>query len=419
MFITDRKLRVFLCHAKEDKAIVRDIYRQLTSAGWIDVWLDEVKLLPGEEWDMQIEEAVENADAVIVFLSNNSLTKKGYVQKELNSVLDVAEYNPEGTIFIIPILLEPCQIPRRLKRYQYQEYFTDINQAFYRLTISLEMRANTIGIDIDVLKRKMQTQLEERAKLEREELIRKDVEEKIRKEEEYVLREKAADQVRMVMKGKLLEEAERNLLLEIEENLRQEKDRFVTSRESKKNPESKLLQSDKGSIDNKIGLIRSLGNLFEAIKNFFSDTESTPFAIHLQTGLGVGLVSILPFVFAPSGLFGDLMFWIVTVTFLSGFVSGFITVRRLIKRRSSDRSHNGYWAAMISGLFIFVVTLIIQTIDSSSVFFTNDLSIVPDAKNVLYFSFLCCLNLQFVFAGTFLGGWFGGWFAKQSFFYRR
>jgi len=236
MFITDRKLRVFLCHAKEDKAIVRDIYRQLTSAGWIDVWLDEVKLLPGEEWDMQIEEAVENADAVIVFLSNNSLTKKGYVQKELNSVLDVAEYNPEGTIFIIPILLEPCQIPRRLKRYQYQEYFTDINQAFYRLTISLEMRANTIGIDIDVLKRKMQTQLEERAKLEREELIRKDVEEKIRKEEEYVLREKAADQVRMVMKGKLLEEAERNLLLEIEENLRQEKDRFVTSRESKKIP---------------------------------------------------------------------------------------------------------------------------------------------------------------------------------------
>ena len=63
--VDNRPLRVFLCHimpvgyAKEDKPTVRDLYRQLTSEGWLDVWLDEIKLLPGQEWDIEIEEAVE------------------------------------------------------------------------------------------------------------------------------------------------------------------------------------------------------------------------------------------------------------------------------------------------------------------------------------------------------------------------
>ena len=55
--------------------------------GWIDPWLDEEKLYPGQDWDLEIEKAVEAADAVIVFLSNNSVTKEGYVQRELRFVL--------------------------------------------------------------------------------------------------------------------------------------------------------------------------------------------------------------------------------------------------------------------------------------------------------------------------------------------
>ena len=61
----DRKLKVFLCHimpvryVKKDKLTVRDLYRQLTAKGW----LDEIKLLPGQEWDIEIEKAVEQVDA--------------------------------------------------------------------------------------------------------------------------------------------------------------------------------------------------------------------------------------------------------------------------------------------------------------------------------------------------------------------
>ena len=71
----NRKLNVFLCHAKEDKPTVRELYRQLSAEGWLDVWLDAEKLLPGQEWDIEIEKAVEHADVVLVCLSTHSVVR--------------------------------------------------------------------------------------------------------------------------------------------------------------------------------------------------------------------------------------------------------------------------------------------------------------------------------------------------------
>jgi hypothetical protein len=69
-----RKLRVFLCHASQDKPIVRELYQRLLAEGWIDPWLDEEKLIPGQDWDMEIEKALETADAVILCLSNLTMS---------------------------------------------------------------------------------------------------------------------------------------------------------------------------------------------------------------------------------------------------------------------------------------------------------------------------------------------------------
>jgi hypothetical protein len=57
---TDRKLRVFLCHASQDKPVVRELYQRLLAEGWIDPWLDEEKLLPSRiDWNIEIEKAVQ------------------------------------------------------------------------------------------------------------------------------------------------------------------------------------------------------------------------------------------------------------------------------------------------------------------------------------------------------------------------
>jgi hypothetical protein len=50
----NRRLRVFLCYASQDKSTVRELHQRLKTQGWIDSWLDEDRLLLGEDWDMKI-----------------------------------------------------------------------------------------------------------------------------------------------------------------------------------------------------------------------------------------------------------------------------------------------------------------------------------------------------------------------------
>ena len=138
----ENKLHVFLCHASEDKVDVRDLYQNLSAVNWIDPWLDEEKLLPGQEWEMMIEDAVEETDVVIVFLSSLSLTKEGYVQSELRTILEIAREKPVGTIFVIPLRLDDCKLPRQFKRLHYVDYFPEVHRtfAFQKLLRALHTR---------------------------------------------------------------------------------------------------------------------------------------------------------------------------------------------------------------------------------------------------------------------------------------
>lgn len=108
-----RPLRVFLCHCSADKTVVRQLYMRLNGNG-IDAWLDEEKLLPGQNWKIEIPKAVKNSDVVIVCLSKSAINKDGYIQKEILIALELADEKPEGSIFLIPFKLEPCEMPDRL-----------------------------------------------------------------------------------------------------------------------------------------------------------------------------------------------------------------------------------------------------------------------------------------------------------------
>src|SRR4051812_32632959 len=99
-----RQLRVFLCHSSEDKARVRDLYHRLNSSG-LKPWLDDFDLLPGQDWDREIGNAVRSSDVVLICLSRTSANKTGYIQREIKYALDVADRQPEGAIFLIPTRL--------------------------------------------------------------------------------------------------------------------------------------------------------------------------------------------------------------------------------------------------------------------------------------------------------------------------
>jgi TIR domain len=136
-----RRLRVFLCHAVEDKPAVRNLSQRLGDCN-IDSWLDEKNILPGQDWEYEIRRAVRNVDAVIVCLSLNSINKTGYVHKELKLVLDEADKRPEGTIFIIPLRLEDCDLPERLKPYQAVDYF--VEGGFDKVVLALKHQSESL-----------------------------------------------------------------------------------------------------------------------------------------------------------------------------------------------------------------------------------------------------------------------------------
>lgn len=147
---SNRKLKVFLCHASEDKPAVRELSQRLSAEGWIDPWLDEEKLLPGQDWGIEIEKAVEGADVIIVSLSSKSVSKEGYVQKELKTALNFAIYKPEATLYIVPLRLDECTVPHTLQSIQYEDYFPEdkIDEAYKKLYSSLAERGKQLKIPV-------------------------------------------------------------------------------------------------------------------------------------------------------------------------------------------------------------------------------------------------------------------------------
>jgi len=152
------RLKIFLCHTAADKAVVRHLYRRLKADGF-KPWLDEADLLPGQNWREEIPKAVRDADVVLVCLSHNSITKEGFVQKEVKFALDVSEEKPPGTIFIIPVRLEAVDVPDRFGQWQWADLYRQ--DGYERLVLALRIRADAIGLTVPVVRSHPQTPYQE------------------------------------------------------------------------------------------------------------------------------------------------------------------------------------------------------------------------------------------------------------------
>jgi hypothetical protein len=136
-----RPLRVFLCHAPQDKPAVKELYQRLKSEDWIDPWLDEEKLSIGQRWTTAIEDALSDADVVLIFLSRNSIQKEGFVQRELNYAWELSLEKPRETVFLIPFRLDDCIVPRFLRSRHWGDYFGEKRSSTYQVLLrSLRQR---------------------------------------------------------------------------------------------------------------------------------------------------------------------------------------------------------------------------------------------------------------------------------------
>jgi hypothetical protein len=98
------------------------VHQALSDAGF-QPWIDNKNILPGEPWQLRIEQAMRESDFVLLFLSQRSVQKRGVLRKEWNIALDIAKGMLENDIFLIPVRLEDCDMPPSLQHLQRVDLF--------------------------------------------------------------------------------------------------------------------------------------------------------------------------------------------------------------------------------------------------------------------------------------------------------
>ncbi|MDH4205343.1 MAG: toll/interleukin-1 receptor domain-containing protein [Desulfobacteraceae bacterium] len=128
---------VFISYARQDMAQARHLFDVLHKKG-IEAWLDIEMLLPGQKWQATIQEAIRACRYFIAILSRHSLSKKGYVQKELKVAFEILDEFPENEIFVIPVRIEDCDISdQRLKDLHYVDLFPVYEPGLSKLLVVL------------------------------------------------------------------------------------------------------------------------------------------------------------------------------------------------------------------------------------------------------------------------------------------
>jgi hypothetical protein len=135
--MSPNETKIFINYAREDASFAQRIYFDLKQLGY-DVWLDTSDLKAGENWKQAIQRAIKQSNFIISLLSSNSITKKGYVQKELKICFEILDEFPSGSIYIIPVRLNDCEvIEETIRQLNWVDIFESYSKGLYRILKSL------------------------------------------------------------------------------------------------------------------------------------------------------------------------------------------------------------------------------------------------------------------------------------------
>lgn len=110
-------VRLFLSYARQDNDQVAPLYNNLKSMGFVP-WMENKDLLPGQTKKFLIEREIKRADFVLICLSSNTIAKSGQLQREIREALGLWKEKHVNDIYLIPVLLEPCNEHESLEEFQ-------------------------------------------------------------------------------------------------------------------------------------------------------------------------------------------------------------------------------------------------------------------------------------------------------------
>ena len=122
--VPSKKVKIFICYTDEDFTEAYAIYEILRQENY-SPWIDKENILPGQDWELEIEKAIQECNFFLACMSKTSVDKEGYVQKELKKGLEILDKKPTGAIYIIPVRLEKCKVPLRFEKLHWCDFFQD------------------------------------------------------------------------------------------------------------------------------------------------------------------------------------------------------------------------------------------------------------------------------------------------------
>jgi len=137
------EIQIFLAHASEDKPAVLALYNRLKQAGY-KPWLDKKDLIPGQNWRSVIPKAIADSQLFIACLSQRSIAKQGFVQREFKMALNQYADRPPNSIYLIPLRLDECDIPD-LRQEEYGLNLRDLHWLDYWEEDGFEQLERAIG----------------------------------------------------------------------------------------------------------------------------------------------------------------------------------------------------------------------------------------------------------------------------------
>ncbi len=115
--------RIYLSYSHPDREKVWRLYQQLAAAG-MRPWMDVEDILPGEEWEKRLREAMQGSDLILVCLSRESPGRSSH-QAEVLEALEISKQKDEGDIYVIPVRLELCDVPEPLNHLLWVDLFQE------------------------------------------------------------------------------------------------------------------------------------------------------------------------------------------------------------------------------------------------------------------------------------------------------
>lgn len=122
---------VFLSYARQDREFAQELSKKLQDVG-ISVWVDREQIRAGQNWQDEIEKALQNA-AFVIFISSQNSIASDFVTRELSEAL--RKQTP-----IIPIVVDDegsSKMPASLYGIQWLDFRTNYKAAFQRLMVTL------------------------------------------------------------------------------------------------------------------------------------------------------------------------------------------------------------------------------------------------------------------------------------------